>query len=78
MTLVIDNLVKSDLVRRQRKQDDRRCIEIQLTDAGEELLATIFPSHVSRVEKALRVLDQNEQQLLASLCRKLGLGQDTE
>jgi MarR family 2-MHQ and catechol resistance regulon transcriptional repressor len=76
MTLVIDNLVKRAWVRRERKQDDRRCIEIQLTDTGEELLATIFPSHVRRVEKALSVLDQNEQRQLASLCRKLGLGQD--
>ena len=78
MTLVIDNLVKSTLVRRQRRQDDRRCIEIHLTKSGEELLGTIFPLHVRRVEKALSALDPDEQRQLASLCRKLGLGQSQD
>src|SRR5690554_5271383 len=36
MTLVIDNLEKRGLVRRERRPDDRRSIEVHLTAAGRE------------------------------------------
>ena len=78
MTLVIDNLVKGGLARRERREDDRRCIEIHLTEAGEKLIKTIFPHHVKRVVKALSALEPREQEQLASLCRKLGLGQSQD
>lgn len=35
MTLVIDNLEKRGLVRRDRQQKDRRCILVHLTKAGQ-------------------------------------------
>ena len=75
MTLVIDNLVKQDLVRRQRREDDRRCVEISLTEKGQELVAIILPAHVQRVVAAFGALTPAEQTQLAALCRKLGLAQ---
>lgn len=73
LTLVITNLVKRELVARQRRQDDRRCIEISLTAAGETLMASLFPRHVDIVEREISVLSPAEQEELARLCRKLGL-----
>ncbi|MCA9975776.1 MAG: MarR family transcriptional regulator [Anaerolineales bacterium] len=75
MTLVIDNLVKQKLVMRQRRDDDRRCIDIHLTAAGESLMEAVMPTHVTQVVASLAVLDAEEQAQLAALCRKLGLAQ---
>jgi MarR family transcriptional regulator, 2-MHQ and catechol-resistance regulon repressor len=73
MTLVIDNLVKRGLVQRQRRSDDRRCIDITLTGAGAALIEQIFPDHVQGVVQAMGALSPEEQRQLAQLCRKLGL-----
>ncbi len=77
MTLVTDNLVKRGLVTRQRRSDDRRCVEIRLTAAGEALLEQIWPQHAARVVAAFSPLSAEEQEQLAALCRKLGLAQAT-
>lgn len=75
MTLVVDNLVKRGLVVRERRSDDRRCVEVSLTAAGASLLERIWPRHLVRVVAAFSVLSAEEQEQLAALCRKLGLGQ---
>ncbi len=76
LTLVIDNLVKRDLVERERDESDRRYITIWLTEAGHQLISAIFPRHVGYVVDAIGVLTCEEQHQLAVLCRKLGLAQD--
>lgn len=78
MTLVIDNLEKRGLVERQRDTDDRRCIVIYLTEAGQALIKKIFPRHVAIVLKEVSVLSLEEQTQLAALCRKLGLAASTD
>ena len=75
MTMVVDNLVRRALVRRQRREEDRRCVEIHLTDVGGELVESILPAHVSGVEATISILTVEEQVQLGTLCRKLGLGQ---
>lgn len=72
MTLVIDNLVKRGYVSRQRREDDRRCIDIQLTAEGEALIARIFPRHVAGVVATMSALTIDDQKHLADLCRQLG------
>ena len=72
LTLVIDNLEKRGLVRRERNTDDRRYITVHLTDSGRQLIVELFPQHVARLVQELRVLSPSEQDLLLQLCRKLG------
>ena len=74
MTLVIDNLNKRGLVTRARRADDRRCIDISLTEKGVALIESIFPQHVDGVVETMGALSADEQQQLAALCRKLGKG----
>ena len=76
VTLVIDNLERRGLVRRERQPDDRRCIQVHLTPAGEALIAGIFPAHAARVATAFDPLNEEEQRELARLCRRL-VRQDT-
>jgi MarR family 2-MHQ and catechol resistance regulon transcriptional repressor len=74
MTLVIDNLSKRGLVERHRDEQDRRNINICLTDTGQKLISEFFPKHVAVVVAEMNILTQAEQEQLAQLCKKLGLG----
>lgn len=73
-TLVVDNLEKQGLVRRQRDENDRRVVMVELTPRGEELIACIFPHHAVAVTEEMAVLTPEEQRQLGALCRKLGRG----
>ena len=72
MTLVIDNLEKRELVKREREVDDRRCIKVCLTQKGHQLISRIFPSHVAAVVNEIGILTPDEQEELGRLCRKVG------
>jgi len=71
-TLVVDNLEKHGLVQRQRDENDRRVVMVQLTEAGRELIAAVFPAHAAAVSEEMSVLTAEEQHQLGKLCRKLG------
>lgn len=73
-TLVVDNLEKHGLVHRRRDENDRRVVMVQLTDAGRELIAGLFPTHAAIVSEEMAVLTPDEQRQLGALCRKLGRG----
>lgn len=72
MTLVIDNLEKRGLVRRDRQQKDRRCILVHLTKAGQALIEKVFPDHVAAIVAEMSILSEPEQEELSRLCRRLG------
>lgn len=74
MTLVIDNLEKQDLVRRERNPEDRRQIFIHLTDKGQRLIEEVFPTQLNAIVDEFSVLTAEEQELLGTLLRKLGKG----
>lgn len=73
MTLVIDNLEKHALVRRERDMEDRRRIVIHLTDAGSKVIKDVFPGHVQAITEEMSALSAQEQETLGVLCRKLGI-----
>ena len=75
ITMVIDNLEKSGLVKRERHKDDRRYYIVQLTDEGRKLIGSIFPRHAAKIMEEMKVLSRAEQKTLGNLCRKLGLRQ---
>ena len=74
MTLVIDNLEKHGLVRRERQTVDRRTIVIHLTPKGLRLTKRVVPGHAKMILKEMSQLEPNEQEDLRRLCRKLGRG----
>ena len=74
MTMVVDNLEKSGLVRRVRSAEDRRMISIELTQAGKALIERVLPVHVASIVAELSVLTPAEQATLGEICRKLGKG----
>src|SRR5438132_1539898 len=50
ITMVIDNLEKRGLVRRERDERDRRYITVHLSEIGRELIGRIFPGHAQEVD----------------------------
>jgi MarR family transcriptional regulator, 2-MHQ and catechol-resistance regulon repressor len=73
ITMVIDNLEKRGLVRRERAAEDRRYITISLTEKGSQLIEKLFPRHAAAITDEIGVLTEEEQAELGRLCRKLGL-----
>ncbi len=71
-TTVVDNLEKRGLVRRTRRRDDRRVIDVSLTPEGRRLIARLFPEHARRIVRLLGALSQDDQRRLGDLCRTLG------
>lgn len=72
ITMVIDNLEKTGLVRRERNEADRRFFIVHLTDKGYSLINKLFPPHAAVIAKDLGVLTAAEQDVLGRLCKKLG------
>lgn len=73
ITLVIDNLEKNGLVQRVRDSEDRRYLTVYLTETGTVLIAKVFADVEAAIVAEMALLDDNEQELLGSLCKKLGL-----
>ena len=73
VTMVLDNLERRGLVRRARRTDDRRAIEVTLSPGGRRLIAGLFPAHARRITRLFGVLSARDQRRLAALCKTLGL-----
>ncbi|MET9337497.1 MarR family transcriptional regulator [Nonomuraea sp. NPDC003804] len=71
MTGRIDTLEKARLVRRIRSEEDRRRVDVALTDKGHELWSAAMQVR-ARAEKAMvAVLDPDEQEVLDGLLKRL-------
>ncbi|MGB8885098.1 MAG: MarR family transcriptional regulator [Candidatus Korobacteraceae bacterium] len=72
LTMVVGNLEKQGLARRQRSPEDRRVLIVVLTAKGKTLIRGLFPQHAAAIAAFLNVLSPEEQKSLGNLCRKLG------
>jgi MarR family 2-MHQ and catechol resistance regulon transcriptional repressor len=74
LTMVIDNLERGGLVRRERNPQDRRVMNVFLTPQGEALVTRVLPDHVRGIRNVFAGLTAQELSQLAALTRKLGRG----
>ncbi len=72
LTTVIDNLEKKELVVREKDLSDRRRISVSLTDAGFDLIDTVFPTHAEIAEQVFAVMNPGELLALGTLLKKVG------
>ena len=72
ITMVINNLEKQGLAKRERCAEDKRACHISLTPRGNSLITNIFPAHAARIRKRMAALTSEEQKLLGDLLKKLG------
>lgn len=73
VTMIVDNLERRGLVRRDRDSEDRRLISVSLTGTGKELIARLMPAHVQRVVDEMSALNYEELIQLGALCRTIGV-----
>lgn len=73
ITLVIDNLEKQGLVKRERTSEDRRYLTVSLTGQGAKLITEVFTTVEAAIVAEMGVLTPQEQEYLGTLCKKLGL-----
>ncbi|MBZ9685470.1 MarR family transcriptional regulator [Clostridium estertheticum] len=71
MTVVIDNLVKVNLVMRCTDPKDRRVNLISITEEGKSLMSDIFPKHLENINEIFSYLTSDEKKNLISLLKKL-------
>jgi MarR family 2-MHQ and catechol resistance regulon transcriptional repressor len=74
VTYVMDRLESRGLVTRYRSPEDRRVVRAELTRAGRELVASVFPGHAEYVEHLCRHLRPDEQATLREMLKQLGKG----
>jgi MarR family 2-MHQ and catechol resistance regulon transcriptional repressor len=74
ITMVVDNLEKNNLVRRERSTGDRRVLNVHLTDKGSRLFESVFPRHVGALKNEMEILTPSELREFGRLCRMLGKG----
>lgn len=71
MTVVLDNLLKSNLIAREQDSQDRRVSLISLSQAGRDLLDRIYPLHILSLQQRFRNLDEREKSALLDLAGRL-------
>jgi MarR family 2-MHQ and catechol resistance regulon transcriptional repressor len=74
VTSLLDGLQRAGLVRRERNAADRRYVAVHLTPAGEAMVDALQPAFARAVTTALGVLDDDDQERLGRLARKLAKG----
>jgi DNA-binding MarR family transcriptional regulator len=71
MTAITDGLEKKGLVRRQRSEEDRRVIRVELTDPGRESYQSLVEVNLRWFRSMLSALTEDEQDIFMALFRKI-------
>ena len=71
LTRLIDQLEARGLVQRERSREDRREVQLRLTEAGLQIVASLVPKVVERLNFALRDFSGAETAALNRLLTKL-------
>lgn len=71
LTRVIDQLAERGLLRRVRRDRDRRKVELQLTEAGRKAVEGLIPLVVNRLNLALADFSSGEVEQFLQLLSKL-------
>jgi len=67
---LVDKLLASGLISRVQCADDRRKVEVSLTDKGEELLCVIEPD-IAQIDSTMKKLSEEEAETLNHLLNKI-------
>ena len=71
MTGLVDSLVDSGHVTRGEVGDDRRTYRVQLTPRGTDLIASLLPDHLQRMQGLMQALSPAERETFVDLVEKL-------
>jgi DNA-binding MarR family transcriptional regulator len=78
VTGVMDGLVEKKIVKRDRSEEDRRIVKVQLTSEGEKIYEQALEVRLRMVRGMLGALDREEQEQFVNLFKKIGEKIDKE
>jgi DNA-binding MarR family transcriptional regulator len=78
VTGVIDGLVEKKIVQRERSEEDRRIVKVQLTSEGEKIFEQALEVRLRMVRGMLGALNREEQEQFVNLFKKIGERIDKE
>ncbi len=70
VTRLVDRLEANGLAERRQAEDDRRAVAVELTPAGEELVARMHEHRRAFMAEVLKLLDPNEREEFVRLTAK--------
>ncbi|MEM7727935.1 MAG: MarR family transcriptional regulator [Pseudomonadota bacterium] len=71
MTGLLDNLERDGLVRRSRRTNDKRRIDVRVTNKAREKFRNLLPDHCARVRETFSVFSEEEMAQFSNLLFKL-------
>jgi MarR family 2-MHQ and catechol resistance regulon transcriptional repressor len=71
VTSLVDNLEKRSIVRRNRSENDRRVVHVELTPNGQQMYGAAVEEKLSLVKMMLGALNREEQERFMELFRKI-------
>ncbi len=72
INVVVNNLEKHGLVKKEKSSLDRRVTYVKITDEGKKIMDKAFPKHVDNISKMTEVLSEEEKKILIKLLKKWG------
>ena len=75
VTTTVDNLERKGFVRRQRSEEDRRVVYVELTEAGREAYRAMVEEQSRICRALLEGLNEDEQEIFLVLMRKIARNQ---
>jgi len=75
LTGIMDKLVKKRLINRERSDEDRRIVQLVLSEEGISVFNTEQQNHLNLAKGMLSALDLTEQDQLLNLLKKITAGQ---
>lgn len=71
VTTVVDRLEQRGLARRQRSEEDRRIVRVELTDVGQSTYNELSENKLAFLRAMLEALSPEEQEIFLVLFRKI-------
>ena len=72
MTGLLDSLERAELIERIPNPDDRRMLNVRLTEKGQQRLDEVMPDYYSRVARVMEELSKDHRQMLMEMLSKVG------
>lgn len=72
INVVVNNLEKQALVKKEKCHKDKRVTYVKITDSGIKLMDNIFPKHIDNIAKVTEKLSTEEKRILIELLKKWG------
>jgi DNA-binding MarR family transcriptional regulator len=74
LTGVLDTLERRGLVVRRRHDEDRRLVSVSLTEAGEQLIAAVYPAFNAQESRIAALLPPDDRERIAHGLREIVRG----